>query len=443
MCYYMKRNIKKAVQDTYRDEYCGIYINWNMPPRRWDNMTKIHWCYTRILWRNKKLYALTSSITLLLVVVDFAWKRTRQYGPQVKQKTGISTSRQFLTQLYLAIRYFITPSEYYLYNLYDPVNYHLASLYVLDHEIIQLLEFLNTSNGLSASNGLKVFDDKRFFFKECKRLGLSTIPIIAEFEDGKIMTWLDDTYKEFPKLDLVIKPANGRCGQEVKFFVYEEPNRYRSEGGILLTKEELKDYILECVRKKPYRNKPYILQERVFNHPDISGLSRGDGLCTCRVVTCRAPNGLPEYLLSIFKIPTGKCYTDNFATGGIIVPVDKTSGILGKGISKNFPVDRIDRHPDTGRKIEGVQIPYWQQIIQLCLQAHEAFIDFASVGWDVAVTRDGPVLVEANWDWGVRSMQSAHNKPLGRTRFAEIYILHLKHQRLLNSISGYDFWTPE
>ena len=95
---------------------------------------------------------------------------------------------------------------------------------------------------------------------------MPTIPIIAEFEDGKIKTWLDGIYKEFPKLDLIIKPVQGKCGQGVKLFVYEEPNRYRSEEGILLTQEELLDNILECARKEPY-----ILQERVFNHPDISG----------------------------------------------------------------------------------------------------------------------------------------------------------------------------
>jgi len=426
-------NLKK-IHAMLSDEYCGIYVNWNIPPHRWDNMKKIHWCYTRVVLRSKalKLYALTSGIAWPLKAAIFAWKRTRHYGPQVKQRTEISMCRQFLDQLYLAIRHFVPPRAYYLYGLHDPVNRDRVSMYVHIHEIIPLLLFLN------ASNELNVLKDKRWFFRKCKSLGLPTIPIIAEFQDGRMKKWVDATNKGLPKVDLFAKPARGICGQGVKLYIYEESDRYRGDHGILLTQDQLLDHISECSWEEPY-----VLQERLFNHPAISALSPG-GLCTIRVLACRSPDGSFEHLLSIFRMPaTRECPNDNLATGGIAVPVDKASGILGSGITKDLAGDRIVRHPDTGHKIVGVRIPYWHQIIQLCLQAHGAFPAFPFVGWDVAVTQDGPVLVEGNPDWGVEGLQMAHNQPLGESRFAEIFLLHVKQQKRLKSTTYPDFWAPE
>jgi hypothetical protein len=190
------------------------------------------------------------------------------------------------------------------------------------------------------------------------------------------------------------------------------------------------------------KESPYILQEKVFNHPDMSRLSSG-ALCTSRVVTCRLPDNSFEVIISIFKIPTGNYCTDNFATGGLAIPIHEVSGTLGMAITKSLTAERVDCHPDTDCKIAGVRIPYWDKVVQLCLQAHAGFPDFAFVGWDVAVTETGPVLVEGNLNWGVESMQRAHDLPLGKTHFAEDYMLHIKHQDYFHSISDPDFWTPE
>ena len=428
------RNLKVVLRNTCHtmlsDEYCWLYFNWNTRSHHLDKMKRIHWCYTRVVWHSKKLYALTSTVAWPLRAAIFAWKRTRKYGPLVKQKTGITISRQLLDQLYLVFRHFIPPRAYYFYGLYDPSNRNLAPMYLHDHETIPLLLFLNASNELS------ILTDKRLFFTKCKSLGLPTIPIIAEFEDGKIKRWVSDTNKELPKVDLFAKPARGKCGQGLKLFKYEESDCYRSDDGILLTHDELLYCISECSRESPY-----ILQERLFNHQAISELHPG-ALCTTRVVTCRAPAGSVEHLASIFKMPRSKCINDNLTTGGIAIAVDETSGVLGRGITKDLAADRVDRHPDTGRKIVGVRIPYWHQLIQLCLQAHEAFPTFPFVGWDVGVTENGPVLVEGNPDCGFEGVQRAHNRPLGESRFAEIFISHMEHHSQSRTYPDLKYWPP-
>lgn len=426
-----KRSLTKAVADAYRHEHPGIYFNWNLPPRRWDNMRKIHWCASRAVWNDRKLYALLSALVWPVKAVILAGKMTRLHGTQVRRKAGVSLGRQFFEQLYLAMRHFISPRAYYFYGFYDEGNRKRAPLYVQDHERVPLLKAVN------GDTDYLLFDDKRRFFAECQLAGLPTIPIVADFEGGEAKRWGEGIGAPLPKADLFAKPALGKCATGAMLYTYEPPGFYRCSDGTLKTAEELLKSLAETSRTHPY-----ILQERYENHPEIAALSPG-ALCTFRIVTCRLPDGRCEDIIAIFKMPTGNCFADNFSIGGIAISIDKNNGLLGTAITKDIDADRIETHPDTGRKIVGFRIPYWDCVIPLCLKAHAAFPDYAYVGWDVAVTKDGPVLVEGNLKWGVEAIQRGHGGPLGETRFAESVMLHVNHLGCFRSLLNPDFWVPE
>ena len=38
-----------------------------------------------------------------------------------------------------------------------------------------------------------------------------------------------------------------------------------------------------------------------------------------------------------------------------------------------------------------------------------------SIGWDIAITADGPVIVEGNSEWGTNVVQMSHQLPLDAT----------------------------
>ncbi|NJD57726.1 MAG: hypothetical protein FIA94_15150, partial [Nitrospirae bacterium] len=416
------RPLKKGVLDVYRQDHPGIYINWNIFPRRWSNTAKIHWCVTRAVWRERKCYAVLSFLAWPVKAAILAGKMTRQHGLQVKRRTGLGLGGQYIEQIRLAFRHGIAPRAYYFYGLYRQENRKRAPLFIQDHEIGALLRLLNTTADYT------LFDDKRRFFAECERHGLPTIPIIADFEQGSPKYVRRDSDGHLPQTDLFAKPALGKCGTGVKVFTYERPGLYRSEDGRQRTGEDLLNDLAEYSRTTPY-----ILQERYVNHPEISNVAPS-ALCTSRVVTCRLPDGTCEDIIAIFKMPSGDCCTDNFSTGGIAISVDRSSGLLGSAISKSLDAERIDAHPASGCRISGFRIPHWNQVIQLCVKAHAAFSGYAYVGWDVAVTGDGPVLVEGNLNWGVESMQRAHYGPLGETRFAESLLLHIDHRKCFRSM---------
>lgn len=81
----------------------------------------------------------------------------------------------------------------------------------------------------------------------------------------------------------------------------------------------------------------------------------------------------------------------------------------------------MTHHPDSDLALQGHQLPHWPDAIALVTRAHRtAFPRFVSLGWDVALTPDGPVLIEANAGWGAEIMQTLNGEPLGDTVLAEI-----------------------
>ncbi len=66
------------------------------------------------------------------------------------------------------------------------------------------------------------------------------------------------------------------------------------------------------------------------------------------------------------------------------------------------------------------QLPYWTETLDLVRRAHDqAFPAFVTLGWDVALTGEGPALLETNVSWSAAQHQ-IRTGPLGKTALAEI-----------------------
>lgn len=64
-----------------------------------------------------------------------------------------------------------------------------------------------------------------------------------------------------------------------------------------------------------------------------------------------------------------------------------------------------EKHPITKAKLVGVQVPYWNEIKTMLIKAAQKIPQVAYVGWDVAITPDGPILIEGNTTPGYRYYQ--------------------------------------
>jgi hypothetical protein len=73
----------------------------------------------------------------------------------------------------------------------------------------------------------------------------------------------------------------------------------------------------------------------------------------------------------------------------------------------------LEVHPKTGVTIRGFEIPLYKEAVDLCLEAALVEPRVGYVGWDVAITPDGPALVEGNLIPGYDMPQNAVFHPDG------------------------------
>ena len=77
-------------------------------------------------------------------------------------------------------------------------------------------------------------------------------------------------------------------------------------------------------------------------------------------------------------------------------------------------------HPETNCEIKGFRIPYWQEVINLVKESSKVVPEVETIGWDIAITPNGPELVEGNDNWNKDSFQLSYGK--GRKYLLEKYI---------------------
>jgi hypothetical protein len=219
----------------------------------------------------------------------------------------------------------------------------------------------------------------------------------------------------FPKLDLFMKPTNLWCGIGAERWEYVAPRHKWKHDGMSLNHTELVSYCRQSAHTRQL-----IVQTRLRNHTSIEHFSNG-ALCTLRVVTYRLPQKRPALLQSCFRMPVGMAVVDNFNAGGILAEVSD-NGKLGAAVGRDVRVGLVRHHPDTQARIEGEQLPYWQQMVDLALLAHERLGEPCFVGWDVALTISGPILLEANKIFCMILAQRPYDQPIGETKYTEIFI---------------------
>lgn len=348
-------------------------------------------------WAVKLLLTLTWPIRLAIETKPLL----RHFGKRVLDSHGISLARQVTDIAELGIGFGLSPLAYYRYWLFLPANRARLCEYVFDHEIGSLFPYLN---------GFRVdlaVDDKRLFGDRCRAAGVASVPLMAWAQSQRLHRLLEI----WPNGDLISKPAVGSQGRGVVLWRAVDGGLYKRDSQTTMSGEQLLLWLAEA-----HQGNTWLLQPALQNHDSVGDLSIGP-LVTVRMMTALDATGNCEDFAAVLKMPYGKQIVSN---SGIGSSIDLESGTLGRAFPYLPLHPGFDQHPDTGATITGRVLSDWNGIRQLARSAHALFPTMRLLGWDIALTPGGPVLLETNLCWEVAMPQIAMQGPLGETRFPEL-----------------------
>lgn len=90
---------------------------------------------------------------------------------------------------------------------------------------------------------------------------------------------------------------------------------------------------------------------------------------------------------------------DNFSSGGMYTYVNSEGNVYVDAIDRNDNI--FTEHPITKQKIVGFKVPLFKEAVELVKETAKIVPEVAYVGWDVAISEKGPVIVEGNCFPGV------------------------------------------
>jgi len=138
-----------------------------------------------------------------------------------------------------------------------------------------------------------------------------------------------------------------------------------------------------------------LIEEYLDQHPVLSALSRSS-VNSVRLWVVIDPDGRVRHPLAFLRMGRGASLVDNRSRGGLVAPVDVHTGRLSDAFDGYPSRMAFEAHPDTGARINGVELPDWRRALDLGERAVRLFPGISFAGVDIAFTQWGPVLLELN-----------------------------------------------
>ena len=167
-----------------------------------------------------------------------------------------------------------------------------------------------------------------------------------------------------------------------------------SFGGSGVRKIALAGQNLENLYHELLENGMYLVEDAIRQHPEMCKLC-ARSVNTVRIVTVISDKGNPNLVYSLVRIGSGDNDVDNICSGGMYTLLSSKGEITHPAFCDRT-VTYYEQHPANGLPFIGFCIPYFREAGELCKKAALKEPRMRYIGWDVAITPDGPVLVEGN-----------------------------------------------
>lgn len=145
----------------------------------------------------------------------------------------------------------------------------------------------------------------------------------------------------------------------------------------------------------------FLFQETIIQHEQVDKLNPSC-VNTIRIDTFMDGNGKVDVISGYIRINVSDSYLDNITQGGYGIGINLNDGTLKKYgyCYPKYGIKPLTAHPVTGTVFEGFEIPFFDQVKELVINAAKVLPGLRLVGWDVAIEKSGPVLIEGNASYG-------------------------------------------
>lgn len=299
---------------------------------------------------------------LIRRIGEMDFKNMLAQAKVVRKRTGKPTLFVLIDMIYCGYKYLAGYMDYVVFEFYN-----LSA----KQRKTQVTRGINNSL-------VKTLNDKSSWYKFDKKDEFNRI-----FSDCLKRDWVDFENSSLGEIEafckkhdvMMVKPRDGACGKGV------EKIRTADFKSI----EALKAHCLE--------NEQTIAEELIVQNEKMNTLFP-NCVNTIRMVTITRNKKVNVVFCSL-RIGAGNTIVDNLNSGGMAALVDAETGVITTDAAdKNGII--YTHHPDTNTQIRGFEIPFFKEGRALVEKAAVRVEEIGYVGWDIAFTEKGALLIEGN-----------------------------------------------
>jgi hypothetical protein len=287
----------------------------------------------------------------------------------VSKRAGKSKIFLLTDAIKSSLKYNISILEYFQFHFYrldaEERNSFAGTGYMYEYQLV-----------MNPRDARPVLSDKLKFLEEYRKFVRHQHAPLRDIEEEPA---IGEKILANPSGKVVLKKSDGQCGIGIEV-------RRSSDFSVPTLIRRLKETGNDFV------------ESFVIQHDELMRLSPA-GLNTVRIITQLDASDQVHILGARLRI-TVNSSVDNLAAGNIAAPVNVSSGIVeGPGVYSDITRQDEDLHPITRVLIKGFAVPYWQETVAMTKRAALLNKSNRSIGWDIAITNEGPELIEGNHDW--------------------------------------------